>query len=347
MPPASIYLYVFEGARFKDDAPQALIHLEPGQTAQASGLPVQFRVAFTQPVTSFKSTDVVMSGSAEPQHLSIAEVPGSYGMEFTVSVTDTLREGTITLALHDDFRMDDQHRRMGKVNVGIQQKVDIQQNGGIHQNVATQQKLEQPHPPIELKLPTGIDLPLLAWDFSVDQQQNYGGRPVEPTTRFPAVHPTAISASHPDLLGDNPHYNNDGAGTWAQSMSGNQTYAYHLTLKPVAQRGVDIRKVKVGLFAQQTAENEWLQASLEIWQKGQRVAAVPFVSDSPIRTRSLEPGAGIAATADVSGIAALQGLTQPIELRLVLSGLSKGGVFGIGKLGRGIDDLIITGRLTQ
>jgi hypothetical protein len=339
MPPASIYLYVFEGARFKDDAPQALIHLEPGQTAQASGLPVQFRVAFTDPIAAFNPTDVAMSGSAEPQHLSITEVPGSYGMEFTVSVTDTLREGTITLALHDDFRIGDQHRAKG--NVSIQQKVDIQQNE------PSQQKLEQPTQSIELKLPTGMDLPLLAWDFSVDQQHDYGGRPVEPSTRFPALKPTALSASHPDLLGDNPHYNNDGAGTWAQSMSGDQTYAYHLTLKPVAQHGVDIRRVKVGLFAQQTAENEWLQASLEIWQKGQRVAAVPFVSDSPIRTRSLEPGAGIAATADVSGIAALQGLTQPVELRLVLFGLSKGGVFGIGKLGRGIDDLVITGRLTQ
>jgi hypothetical protein len=190
-------------------------------------------------------------------------------------------------------------------------------------------------------------LPLLAWNFATAQKgmekRHWKGQPVPPTARMPVVQPTALQASRPNLLEDNEHYNNDGAGTWVggQEMARNPYY-YAVALNPVPGKALDIKRVDCGFWS-----GGELKPRLEVWQGGVKVGEAPFTAAKPIDNQGLLHGdAGIPASADTSAIPALQKLASPVELRIVFAGLEeKGGIFGIGKLGPQTDDLVVLGRL--
>ncbi len=318
LPPASVFCWVFEGVSFADAAPQALVNPEPGQTVPASGLPLRFRVAFTRPPKAFTSADVTLSGATQAQGCTVAMVPGSHGLEWTVNVSEIMDEGTTTITVKDLAAAD------GSTIRGA--------SGSI-----------------ELRFPTGTVLPLLAWNFAKAQagqeKRHWKGVPIPPTARMPVVQPTTLQASVPNLLEDNEHYNIDGAGTWAGGGHMAKTpYHYAIALNPVSGKALDIKRVDCGFWS-----GGELKPRLEVWQGGIKVGEAPFTAAKPLDNQgNLQASSGIPASADTSAIPALQRLASAIELRIVFAGLEeKGGVFGIGKLGPDADDLVILGRLAN
>jgi hypothetical protein len=321
LPPASVFMYVFAGAKFVKDPPAAFIVPAPGQAAPAATLPIRFHVGFTKPPKSFTAADLQLGGKAEPQGAVVEEVPGTYGREYTVTVASVMDEGPVDVTLANLAAAD------GAPILGAAASV-------------------------VLRFPDGVQLPILAWNFAAlqdEKNRKWQGKPIMSSNQMPVVAPAELAASTPNLLGDNEHYNNDGAGTWVgggQMQDGSHDYRF--TLAPAGGRVLDIGQVLCGFWAK-PSDSAALKPRLEVWRDGQHVGEAPFTADVPIDNQgNLWHDAGIRAVADTSKIAALQGLSTPVELRIVFAGLEeKGGVFGIGKLGRDQDDLVVFGRLAR
>ncbi|HAT10829.1 MAG TPA: hypothetical protein DCS97_09620 [Planctomycetes bacterium] len=317
LPPASVFCWVFEGVSFADAAPQALVNPEPGQAELASGLPLRFRVAFTRPPKAFTPADVTLSGTTQAQSCIVTMVPGSHGLEWTVTVTEVMDEGRTTVTAKDLAAADGSTIRGGSGS-------------------------------LDLRFPAGTVLPLLAWNFSKAQEgmekRDWKGQAIAPTARMPVVEATTLQATPQQLLGDNEHYNIDGAGTWAPGEQvARAPFYFAIALHPASGKALDIKRVDCGFWSSGD-----LKPRLEVWQGGIKVGEAAFTAAKVINNKGdLGATTGIPASADTSGIPALQKLASPVELRIVFAGLEeKGGVFGIGKLGLQADDLVVLGRLS-
>jgi hypothetical protein len=314
LPPAASLLYVFAGCTFLPSAPSVTVVPAPGQMSPANSLPLRFRVAANRPL-AIAASDLVLTGAAEPQGCIVSEVPGSYGHEHEVTVSEVMGEGEVRVALRDGRTIDGQ-------------------------------ALPPAAGAATLLLPTGTLLPLLAWNFAAVQQADWRNTPIPCTRRLPVAAPAALAASKPSLLGGNRWHNDDGAGTWSASLAAEGPLWYGFTLTPAAGRILDLGRIEAGLWAVPKHPEDALQAELQVLRDGAVVATVPFIAAAPLRSRGIAASDGIGATAEVSTVAALQGLAQPVELRIVLGGLARqGGVFGIGKRGRAADDLVVLGRV--
>ncbi len=76
-----------------------LVERAAGQTALTDVMPARFRVNFSEPVSGFTASDVVLGGTATGmQVLSVAAVPGSNGAAYEVQVTAT-GVGTINVSV--------------------------------------------------------------------------------------------------------------------------------------------------------------------------------------------------------------------------------------------------------
>jgi len=99
LPPASVYLYVFEDVELPEVGPDAAVTLriDDGRPAQSLTLPAVFRVTFDQPVVpdSFTSDDVQVAGTAAVQELEVEPVPRTAGTVFLVRITAASSLGTI------------------------------------------------------------------------------------------------------------------------------------------------------------------------------------------------------------------------------------------------------------
>lgn len=316
LPPASVFLYVFEGVEWAPPGPAATIVPAPGQRSPASEMPVRFRVQFTHPPAAFGADKTALGGSAEPQGVEVRETSGSHGLEYDVRVAETLDEGDIEL------------RTRG---------VQTRDGRPVADGVGT----------IRLQLPADAPLPLLAWNFYAIRGEPPESRvwdgPIAPSRRLPALEPTALAASRENLLSDNIHYNFDGAGAWTGAPLDGGEYYYSVRLAPVRGRALDIFRVEAGFWASGD-----LRVTLEVWRDGQKIGEASFKADRPLNTGGqLHGDSGVPAVADARAIPALQNLREPVELRFVFGGLEKGGVFGIGKLGLERDDLVVWGRLKR
>ncbi len=315
LPPASVFCYVFEGATFIEPL-LTLVNPEPGQTDPAGALPLRFRVAFTKPPAGFSASDVVLGGTAQPQGASVVMVPGSHGLEWVVTVSEVLDEGTVTVAIPSRPAVGGGTLAAGGGQAG-------------------------------LRFPAGTQLPLIRWDFAAQQTEtdrDWKGLPIPATSRLPVIGAAALTASDPDLLGDNVHYNNDGAGTWSGGVPlGQQSVHYSVDLVPANGQTLDINQVRCGFWA--SAD---LTPRVEVWQGGVKVGQAAFVPSPLNNDGLLSPTGGLEAVADTSVIPALRGLRDAVQVRIVFAGgiETTGGIFGIGKLGPGIDDLVVLGRIT-
>lgn len=315
LPPAGVLVYVFEGCTFANEGPAAFAAPAPGQTAATDHLPIRFRLGLNSPAT-VTAADIALSGSAEPLSCSVSAVSGAYGMEYDVLIDQVMGDGDVRVGLKDGFAIDGRAVAATAGSVG-------------------------------LRLPAGTLFPVLAWDFHTVGQENYKGGPVPSTKRMPIIGSSALSASRPEMLGDNKYYNADGAGTWGGPLNGDIEWSYILPVAPVAGRSVDIKRVEVGFWAALDKPEDTVKPELRILTKaGAVIATVPFVADRPIRTKDYIGDIGIRAVADVSAIAALQPLSSELEFRITFRGTTAShAVFGIGKLGAGQDDIAVMGRV--
>jgi hypothetical protein len=75
--------------------PSVTVEQAAGQSDPTSASPILFTVVFSEPVTGFENTDVVLGGSAAP---TMAEVSGS-GATYSVSVSGMAGPGTVTASV--------------------------------------------------------------------------------------------------------------------------------------------------------------------------------------------------------------------------------------------------------
>lgn len=323
LPPASTYLYVFEGVTFADDPAEAFIRPAPGQTDVAESLPLRFRAVFNEPMDALDVDAFKLTGSAEPSEFIVTPVPGFYNQAFEVAITGALRDGEIQVALADDLTT-----AAGKPVTG---------------DPAT----------IALALPEGTLFDLLTWNFwglSEEQRDYSGGITIPPNSRMPVIEPTALTDDDTGMLNSNVHYNYNGIGRWSREGTADRPYvAFNVTPNP--DRLLRIDEVKTGLWYDLkddfTEDDGRIAADLEVWVEGQRSETIPFVADQPIPSTGLQASAGTEAVADTSDSSVLQilGDSQSVELRIVFSGLDGiNAVYGLGKLGDN-DGIVMRGVL--
>ncbi len=86
-----------------DLVPHVTVTLAPGQENPTSGTTIHFRVLFSEPVTGFDNTDVLLSGTAGA---TTAVVTGS-GAEYDVAVSGMTGPGTVVVDVPADAAMGD------------------------------------------------------------------------------------------------------------------------------------------------------------------------------------------------------------------------------------------------
>lgn len=323
LPPASVLMYVFEGATFAQEPPSAFVVPAIGQATPFRNLPIHLRVGLPKMPKSFTADNVKLGGAAEPQGATVAALPGCHGMEYDLTITGTTDEGGVEVKIADIAAAD------GSTIKGVDAKFD-------------------------LRFPEGTLLPILAWNFGAFQtddpkSRQWGGKPVKSTRNMPVVEPAELAASVPNLLEDNEHYNTDGAGCWVGGgQMKDSSHYYRFTLAPVKGRKLDVGQVICGFWGG-SSDDSPLKPRLEVWQNGKKVGEAPFTADVKLHNKGLlHHDAGIRAVADTSKISVLRNLSAPVEIRIVFAGLEeKGGVFGVGKLGKDKDDLVVMGRLSK
>ncbi|MCD6050127.1 MAG: putative glycoside hydrolase family protein, partial [Verrucomicrobia bacterium] len=98
LPPAGIYLYVFEGATTPEQAaPVPTISLALGQQHFTTTPVAAFNVFFSQPVTNFTADDIVIGGTAGASHVTVTERSPFNGTTYLVLVSTFSSAGTITV----------------------------------------------------------------------------------------------------------------------------------------------------------------------------------------------------------------------------------------------------------
>jgi hypothetical protein len=76
-------------------SPSVTVRPAPGQATRTGGLPVTFTVTFSEPVTGFTASDVVVGGTAGASGVTVTGGPTAY----TVTIARVARAGTVTVAV--------------------------------------------------------------------------------------------------------------------------------------------------------------------------------------------------------------------------------------------------------
>jgi hypothetical protein len=98
MPPGSAYLYVFEGANTLTPPAQPTVTISRalGQPAYTTIPAAQFMVNFSEPVTGFTASDVLISGA---NAAIVADTGPITGMTYTVTVTGMTNSTVVTISV--------------------------------------------------------------------------------------------------------------------------------------------------------------------------------------------------------------------------------------------------------
>lgn len=100
LPAGSIYLYVFEGASVDSPVvPAVTVNQGPTQDDPTSFPLIRFQAVFSQPVTGFDSSDVVVGGTAGATDVSVSEVAPLTGNVYEIQVSGMIGSGTVTASI--------------------------------------------------------------------------------------------------------------------------------------------------------------------------------------------------------------------------------------------------------
>ena len=100
MPPGSVFLFVFDGAVTATETnPGVTISQFAGQSDPTSSQSISFAVHFSQPVTGFTASDVVISGTAGATVAGVAEIDPFLGTDYRVDVSGMTGSGTVTISI--------------------------------------------------------------------------------------------------------------------------------------------------------------------------------------------------------------------------------------------------------
>jgi hypothetical protein len=76
-------------------SPSVTVRPAPGQVTRTGGLPITFTVTFSEPVTGFTASDVVVGGTAGASGVTVTGGPTAY----TVTIARVARAGTVSVAV--------------------------------------------------------------------------------------------------------------------------------------------------------------------------------------------------------------------------------------------------------
>jgi len=100
MPPGSAYLFVFNGANtVAETNPACTITRAVGQADPTTAQSISFAVHFSQPVTGFTSSDIVIGGTAGATLAGIAEMDPFLGTDYRVDISGMTGSGTVTISV--------------------------------------------------------------------------------------------------------------------------------------------------------------------------------------------------------------------------------------------------------
>ncbi len=323
--PGSIYLYVFEGTVTdpKPANPQVTIEQAYDQQDPHNGTlrnAVKFLAAFDRPVTGFGDPgDVVFSGSAMPQNLTIEEVYGSNGMQYIVTISDMISPGNVTVSVPSNAA----------------QAVDGDAPNDPSDSVDNE---------VTVEYPSGM--PLLEWSF-INDTVSFAQVP-DSTYNHLYVKPARLSTGAGLSTGTNRYYNGDGYGvTHAHSTEFDPTDYINWFVVPEADCRISLDSIMLGAF-DQVGGDEFdvaLKWSTDDFATSHGVTLSP---ENPLVGQGLGSTAGTVVTGDLSTFSALQNTSATIEFRFYIWNVvgQYNGV-GIGKLGDGDVDLLVMGTAAQ
>jgi len=322
LPPSAAYLYVFKDVKdIRIRKLKADIRPASGQEEPATSPDVSFLVSFNQPVEAFGADDLVVSGSAGATTAVAKELPSSRKTTYLVTAAGVLGDGAVTITIPK----------------------------GATRSASDESPNSKAAGSIEFKLPEGVGLPLLRWDFQDSHTNNLEGRTVPANSRLPIVQETELSPGPGSGFSDNGYYNQDAVSLYPNNSEKLDTDRY-IAWEVIPRQGVTLAltKVRMGLWSR--TEEGPMQYELR-WSRDDFATShvVPMnAARAEIRECPLQFESGIPAVADLSGFEKLQQLSEPVVFRLYLWGnYGQYTAGGIGKLGhRGIgDDLVVEGML--
>lgn len=98
LPPSSAYLYVFNGATtVAETNPACTITQALSQVDPTSTQSISFNVHFSQPITGFTASDVIIGGSAGATIATVTEIAPNLGTDFQVDIVGMTSSGTVTI----------------------------------------------------------------------------------------------------------------------------------------------------------------------------------------------------------------------------------------------------------
>ncbi len=319
LPPAATYLYVFEGCEaVQENGLLAEIVPAAGQSLPASNPDMRMLINFNKPVREFSAGAVRVSGTAGAIKAAVSPAAGSHSTSFLVRPIGVLGDGSVDIELP----------------AGVVKSID-----GKLVNAGAKRS-------IQFKMPEGVALRLLAWDFADGLKNRYKDRAVPSTYNLPVVRPSKLISGPRPLLGDNGYYNMDGVGAWAFGTEEPDPKSYYeWSLTPASGRRICITRVKVGLYclSKTVAAKVLLSCSNDNFATSIRLN---LVAPAPIVKQQLRYNSGIMAVADCSKVKELQNLDKPVTFRIQLFGFKKNVVAGLGKIGyngKG-DDIVVEGK---
>ena len=101
MPPGSAYLFSFDGAATVAASAQPTITINRalGQSAATTTPSVQFLVNFSEPISGFTASDVIIGGTAGATNVSVVENAPQRGMSYTVTITGMTNSGAVNISI--------------------------------------------------------------------------------------------------------------------------------------------------------------------------------------------------------------------------------------------------------
>lgn len=98
LPASSAYLFVFNGATTAAETnPTCTITQSLAQADPTSTQSISFNVHFSQPVTGFTASDVILGGTAGATTATVTELAPNLGTDFQVDIVGMTNSGTVTI----------------------------------------------------------------------------------------------------------------------------------------------------------------------------------------------------------------------------------------------------------
>ncbi|MBX7207891.1 MAG: hypothetical protein K1X78_06260 [Verrucomicrobiaceae bacterium] len=98
LPASSAYLFVFHGATIVAESnPTCTITQALAQADPTSTQSISFSVHFSQPITGFTASDVIIGGTAGATTATVTEIAPNLGTDFQVDVVGMTNSGTVTI----------------------------------------------------------------------------------------------------------------------------------------------------------------------------------------------------------------------------------------------------------